>query len=194
MYLCGGEIDAGEFSVSITSESLDPVRLAEQLGMQPTKSHRGGDTFGKAGRTYNYGEWCFSTGRLDFRSAGPSCGSSRGPHHRFMQADTNEIKKRETAARAAIRKAFDPSDGESAVAMFVSHHLEELDSAYWQKHFSTAKPDPQRIIDSLVLRSHWGGDDELETFDFTLPDDATNYLISVSFDDDGEVADITMES
>jgi hypothetical protein len=108
--------------------------------------------------------------------------------------DTQEIKKREAAARAAIKRAFNPADEESEVALFISHHLEELDSAYWQKHFSTSKPDTQRILDSLVLQSHWGGDDELETFDFTLPDDATNYLISVNFDQEGEVADITMES
>ena len=113
---------------------------------------------------------------------------------KYMPANTDEIKRRETAARAAIKKAFDPSDEESEVAMFISHHLEELDSAYWQKHFSTAKPDAQRILDALVLQSHWGGDDELETFDFTLPDDATNYLISVSFDEDGDVSGISMES
>jgi hypothetical protein len=107
---------------------------------------------------------------------------------------TQEIKKREAAARAAIKRAFNPADGESDVALFISHHLLELDSAYWQKHFSTTKPDSQRILDSLVLQSHWGGDDELETFDFTLPDDATNYLISVSFDEDGDVSGISMES
>jgi hypothetical protein len=45
-----------------------------------------------------------------------------------------------------------------------------------------------------VLQSHWGGDDELKTFDFTLPDDATNYLISVRFDEDGDVSGISMES
>ena len=113
---------------------------------------------------------------------------------KYMSANTDEIKKREAAARAAIKKAFDTADEESGVALFISHHLEELDSAYWQKHFSTAKPDAQRILDALVLQSHWGGDDELETFDFTLPDDATNYLISVSFDEDGDVSGISMES
>jgi len=111
-----------------------------------------------------------------------------------MAANPKEIKKREVAARAAIKKAFDPADEESEVTIFISHHLEELDSAYWRKHFSTAKPDPQRILDSLVLQSHWGGDDEIDTFDFTLPDDVTNYLITVSFDDDGEVASIAVES
>ncbi len=111
-----------------------------------------------------------------------------------MSANPDEIKKRETAARAAIKKSFDPADEESAVALFVSLHLEELDSAYWQKHFSTPKPDAQRILDSLVLRSHWGGDDEIDTFDFTLPEGVTDYVICVNFDDDGEVADIQMES
>ena len=111
-----------------------------------------------------------------------------------MSANPNEIKKREAAARAAIKKSFDPADEESAVTLFVSHHLEELDSAYWQKHFSTPKPDPQRILDSLVLRSHWGGDDEMETFDFTLPDDVTNYVICVKFDEAGEISEVDMES
>jgi hypothetical protein len=111
-----------------------------------------------------------------------------------MPASPNEIKKREAAARAAIKKAFDPSDDESEVALFISHHLEELDSEYWKKHFSTATPPPLRILESLVLRDHWGGDDEIETFDFTLPDDVTDYVISVSFDEAGDVAGITMES
>jgi len=111
-----------------------------------------------------------------------------------MPANPNEIRRREAAARAAIKKAFDTADEESGVALFISHHLEEIDADYWKQHFSTETPEPQRIIDSLVLQSIWGGDDEIETFDFTLPEDVTNYLISVSFDEDGEVSGITMES
>ena len=111
-----------------------------------------------------------------------------------MPANPDEIKKREAPARAAIKKAFDTADEESSVALFISHHLEEIDSAYWKQHFSMETPDPQRILDSLVLQSHWGGDDEIETFDFTLPEDVTNYLISVSFDEDGDVSGISMES
>jgi len=47
-----------------------------------------------------------------------------------------------------------------------------------------------------VLRSHWGDDDDngLEVFDFTLPDDVTDYVISVRFDANGEVEEISMES
>ncbi len=111
-----------------------------------------------------------------------------------MAANPDEIKRRETAARAAIKQAFDPADDECMVTLFVSHHLEELESAYWQKHFSSEKPDPQRILDSLVLHSHWGGDDEIDTFDFTLPEGVTDYVICVNFDEAGEVSDVTMES
>lgn len=113
---------------------------------------------------------------------------------RFMPASPNEIRSREAAARAAIKKAFDTADEESGVAHFISHHLEEIEADYWKLHFSTETPDPQRIIDSLVLQSNWGGDDEIETFDFTLPQDVTNYLICVRFDEDGDVSGITMES
>jgi hypothetical protein len=50
-----------------------------------------------------------------------------------------------------------------------------------------------------VLRSHWGDDDDgdeegIDTFDFTLPDEVTDYVISVRFDEDGEVESVSMES
>ena len=111
-----------------------------------------------------------------------------------MPASPNEIKRREAAARAAIKTAFDAADDESGVALFISHHLDEIDADFWKQHFSTETPEPQRILDSLVLQSHWGGDNEIETFDFTLPEDVTNYLISVNFDEDGDVSGISMES
>src|SRR5882672_6603428 len=111
-----------------------------------------------------------------------------------MPANPDEIKKREAAARAAIRKAYGTADDESGATLFVSHHLEELHSAYWKKHLSTETPEPRRVLELLELRSHWGGDDEIDTFDFTLPEDATNYVISVAFDEDGSVSGITMES
>lgn len=80
--------------------------------------------------------------------------------------------------------------------MFTSHHLDELDAAYWKKHAGTAKPTPKQIVDLLELRSHWGSEDEdgLEVFDFTLPGDASQYVLAVRFDEDGEVLDVDMES
>jgi hypothetical protein len=111
-----------------------------------------------------------------------------------MPANPDEIKRREAVARAAIKEAFGTEHDEFGGTLVVEHHLEELDSGYWKKHLSTQTPDPHDILGLLELRSHWGGDDEIDTFDFTLPEKATDYVISVTFDDNGEVSGMTMES
>ena len=111
-----------------------------------------------------------------------------------MTDQANELTRRETAARQAIKNGFDMEDEESGVAMFVAFHLEELESDYWQAHAGTPRPDPSAVLDILVLREHWGEKNELEIFDFTLPGDVTNYVISVHFDDKGKVDEISMES
>lgn len=110
-----------------------------------------------------------------------------------MPANPLEIMKREAAARTAIKGAFGTPDDEYGATLFVSHHLEELDSSYWKKHLSTETPEPRRVLELLELHSHWGGDDEMDTFDFTLPEEITNYVICVAFEE-GRVSEITMES
>ena len=111
-----------------------------------------------------------------------------------MPANPDEMNRREAAGRAAIKRVVGTADDEFGATLFVSHHLKELESSYWKKHLSTETPKPQLVLDLLELRDHWGGADEIETFDFTLPENVTNYVISVRFDAAGEVAEITMES
>jgi len=105
-----------------------------------------------------------------------------------------EIRRREAAARAEFHRAVGTADDEFGATLFVSHHLEELDPSYWKNYFSTESPDQRRVLDLLVLKSHWGGDDELDTFDFTLPGEVTDYVLSVTFDESGAIAGMTMES
>jgi type II secretory pathway pseudopilin PulG len=113
-----------------------------------------------------------------------------------MPAAKDEIERRRNVALNAIRQAFDTAADQHGATLFVSHHLEELGQDYWQKHCGTARPDSKQVLDILTLRSHWGDDDDdgIDTFDFSLPDNVTNYVISVSFDDNGDVTGITMES
>ncbi len=111
-----------------------------------------------------------------------------------MPLDESDIQKRTEAARAAIKSAYGTEDDEFGATLFVSHHLEELAPSYWKKHFGTASPEPQRILDALVLRSEFEEDDDCDMLDFTLPGDATDYVLCVSFDEDGRVEDISMES
>ena len=94
-------------------------------------------------------------------------------------------------ALQAIKKSSGTEQGEYGVDLFVSHHLEELPESYWQKHLDTSSPGVEEVIDILVLRSKWEGE---EVYDFTLPGEVTDYVVSVSFDEDGEVDDIVMES
>ncbi|WP_036170017.1 DUF2004 domain-containing protein [Massilia sp. 9096] len=111
-----------------------------------------------------------------------------------MTDTTAEAARREAAARQAIKNGFDMEDEDSGVAMFVAFHLEELDADYWQQHVKTPRPHPGDVLDALVLREHWGGPDDLEHFDFTLPGEVTEYVVSVRFDAAGKVAEISMES
>lgn len=94
-------------------------------------------------------------------------------------------------ALEAIKRSAGTEAGEYGIDEFVSHHVEELSESYWQKHLGTSAPSNEQVIGLLVLREKW--DDE-EVFDFTLPDEVTDYVVSVSFDDDGQIEDIVMES
>ncbi|MEP7156616.1 MAG: DUF2004 domain-containing protein [Betaproteobacteria bacterium] len=114
-----------------------------------------------------------------------------------MPASHDQIEKRKNAALAAIKAAFGTEDDEYGATLFVSHHLEEIDESYWQKHLSTARPEPARVFDLLELRSPGiedDDDDDFDTFDFTLPGNVTDYVLSVRFDEAGKVEEISMES
>lgn len=111
-----------------------------------------------------------------------------------MSKADKEIERRTKTALTAIKQAL--SERESEVAMFASHHISELDAEYWKERAGTAKPTAKQVIDLLELQSHWGDDGEegIDTFDFTLPGEVTDYLISVRFDEEGEVESVSMES
>ncbi len=99
---------------------------------------------------------------------------------------SNEVK-----ALEEIKKSFGTEQGEFEIDLFVSHHIEELPKSYWQKHLGTEIPSSEQVIGLLILGSKW--DDE-EIYDFTLPEEVTDYVVSVSFDEDGLVQCIEMES
>ena len=97
----------------------------------------------------------------------------------------------EAKALEGIRKSSGTEQGEYGIDEFVSHHIDELPKSYWKKHLSSETPTSEQVIGLLVLRSKW--DDE-EIYDFTLPEEVTDYVVSVSFDEDGKIEDIEMES
>ena len=112
-----------------------------------------------------------------------------------MSSDEDDIiEQRTKAALAAIKEAYGTEEDEYGSTLFVSHHLKEIDKSYWQEHFGSESPEPAKVLDGLVLVSDFEDEEDLENLDFSLPGDVTNYLICVSFDEDGEVEEISMES
>jgi hypothetical protein len=106
---------------------------------------------------------------------------------------TDVLAKRKAQALEAIEKAIGTTNGEVNINLFVEHHLRELPDSYWQEKLGTKTPTPLAIVRLLQLRSSWG-DDDIECFDFTLPDEVTNYVVSVRFDESGALDSISMES
>lgn len=103
------------------------------------------------------------------------------------------IKEREKLALDAIRRAFGTAEGEDGINLFVEHHLAELPGSYWRQHLQVDAPEPAAVVSILELRSSWG-DDNIEYFDFTLPDKVTDYVVSVRFDEAGSIDSVSMES
>ena len=104
-----------------------------------------------------------------------------------------ELEERKTRALVAIRRALGTPEGEENINLFVQHHLEELQQMYWKKHLGVDAPDASKVVDLLQFRSAWGHE-SLEYFDFTLPDEVTDYVVSVHFNDAGDIDGISMES
>lgn len=111
----------------------------------------------------------------------------------------DDLDRRVRAALAAIVELYGTDEGEASATLFVTHHLEEVEADYWVEHFGTDSPEPDQILESLVLHAPWDAeeDDEDESYamlDFTLPGEVTNYVLGVTFDEDGNVEDVVMES
>jgi len=99
-------------------------------------------------------------------------------------------------AKKKILEAYNHEDGEFSSTLFVQHHLEEIDREYWSKHFGSEKPSPKSILQGLVLVDCWDSedDDNIDTYDFSLPEGATHYMLSVRFDEHDSITDFNMES
>lgn len=106
------------------------------------------------------------------------------------------VKGQEQVARLAMRAALENQQAEDSVELFIQHHLEEIEPAYWEKYSGSSLPTPLQVLDLLVLADPWESDDidRREILDFTLPAGMTQYVICVSFDAKGQVIDISMES
>jgi hypothetical protein len=113
-----------------------------------------------------------------------------------MPTDRVELSRRTKIALEAIKRSRGTEAGEYGTTLFAAHHLDELDQSYWQTHLNIDKPAPAQVLELLSLKSHRSDDDDdgLDTLDFALPGDVSNYVLCVRFDENGEIGEISMES
>jgi hypothetical protein len=108
-------------------------------------------------------------------------------------ATREELQRLEAVARRALQSLLGTREGSASVDLFVAHHLTELPEEYWQRVLGSANPDPAALIAALELQPRWGDGDGVH-FDFTLPGGETQYVLSVRFNEAGEVDSVSMES
>ena len=107
----------------------------------------------------------------------------------FSKEDLESYKK---TAISAITALYDTAEGEKSVTRYVTHLLEEIDDDFWEEHLKTSTPEAVQILGILELVSHWS-DGDAQVFEFSLPDKGTAFVLSVQFDNDGDVVDIEMD-
>lgn len=97
-------------------------------------------------------------------------------------------------------KAEHAEKPEGTVGTYLSHHAEELSEKELVKIFGVEDPDDltiDHLLDALQLQRiglYPNSDDLTAVFDYTLDKEATDYLLAVEFDRDGEVFGISMDS
>ena len=81
------------------------------------------------------------------------------------------------------------------MALFVEHHVDELETDYFSRMCGTSTPDATQMLDSLILLRSWSFEDDgnIDVFDFSLPENVTDCVLSVRFSGD-KVEDVTMDS
>ncbi len=112
-----------------------------------------------------------------------------------MPAEGDQLARRTELAHRAIRESLGTEAGEYGADLFVSHHLEELDPSYWMERVGTDRPEPEQVVGLLIVDPEClEGEEGLDSLDFVLPGDVSNYLLCVQSDDEDKVDEIAMES
>jgi hypothetical protein len=102
-------------------------------------------------------------------------------------------------ARDAFKAEFTEKP-EGTVGIYLSHHAEELGEKDLLRIFGIEDPDDldiHHLLDALQLKRiglYPGADGYVAVFDYTIDEEATDYILAVEFDGEGEVCGISMDS
>ncbi len=97
----------------------------------------------------------------------------------------------------AISKDYDLDEESETARFYLQHHLDELSKEELSDIFGEDEISKESFMNSLILqRVGLYPEDEESTviFDIQFPDEFTNYLMAVTFDDSNELSYISMDS
>jgi hypothetical protein len=110
-----------------------------------------------------------------------------------------EAARFDEIARDAFKAEFTDKP-EGTVGTYLSHHAEELGEKDLLKIFGIEDPDDldiNHLLEALQLKRiglYPGSEGYVAVFDYTIDAEATDYILVVEFDNDGEVYGISMDS
>jgi hypothetical protein len=124
----------------------------------------------------------------------------------FTRAMLDEIKdfisdaaRFDEIARDALKTEYSEKS-EGTVSTYLSHHAEELGETDLLRIFGITDPDDldiQHLLDALQLTRiglYPGAEDPVAVFDYTIDQEATDYLLAVEFDAEGELFGLSMDN
>ncbi len=101
---------------------------------------------------------------------------------------------------AAARVALLDESREGATRLYIDHHLSVMPARALQTLFGNVQTQafaPAQFLSRMVVKRvglYPGDQSRTAVFDYMLNQDVTNYLLVVSFDMDGEIVSVEMDS
>ena len=117
-----------------------------------------------------------------------------------LPREVEELEPLDRAARLAILQDARSGNDDSAATLYITHHHDVLPAPDFARLFGTDTPDlaePHAVLSRLVLvRVGLYPENEQQPFllDYSIDPDATNYLLSVSFDSNRQPLAVDLES
>ena len=108
-----------------------------------------------------------------------------------------DIDKLATQAFDEISRDFDLGENSKTVKFYLQHHLEQFSDEETIKIFGTKDIDKQTYFSALFIRRigvYPEDNESYAVFDIQLPEEYTNYLLAVTFNNSGELSYLSMES
>jgi hypothetical protein len=109
----------------------------------------------------------------------------------------NNAESMTKKAFSAIASDFDLGDESETARFYLQHHLDELSKDELSEIFGEEEVNKESFMNSLILQRVGMYPEDKESFvifDIQFPDEFSNYLMAVTFDDANELSYISLES